>query len=208
MSAKILAFAPYVTNIKGLIEKNLRLSINDKTGDVEGYYTGFEDDSMFNNVLSHTTCIPYFRYFDKDQYLRRQYFDVIRALGLKKMWVMTEMMDNCIDEEHPDFDDFLKELDKINYSDGTKGFQSFNIKNFEYDEKGFCTNYYSAYHDTFDDLFQEVADIEKKYDVIVLGLNKYENNYIRVIKGNNLNVEFLNPETGEINLVCPSVKKS
>ena len=63
MSAKILAFAPYVTNIKGLIEKNLRLSINDKTGDVEGYYTGFEDDSMFNNVLSHTTCIPYFRYF-------------------------------------------------------------------------------------------------------------------------------------------------
>lgn len=198
MSAKIMAFTPYVKNYKELIEKNLLLPIN-AADNIEGYYTGFDYDYIFNNALSHTTYIPYFRYFDKDQFLRRQYFDVIRALEQKEMWVMSEMLDNYIDEDQSDFYEFLKKLDTIlDYSDGTKGIHTFDINNFEFNEEGFCTNYYSAYYDTFDDLFQEVDCIEKKFHVNVLGLNLYEVDYIRITRENKQKAELLNQKTGEI----------
>jgi len=54
----------------------------------------------------------------------------------------------------------------------------------EYDAKGYCTNYYSVYHDTFVDCFAKVNEIEKKYDVRVLGLNQFGGDSIKVIANN------------------------
>ena len=203
MSVKIVAYAPYVSNHLKLLEQNLMLPIV-KNSHPQYYYPGFEKAFELQGVLGDTQPIIYAAYFHKDGFLRYQYFDVIRAMGLKEMWVMNEMIPDCLDD---DFDngqkniyDFLAYIDKeVEYPDKSAPVKEFDINDFTYDKEGWCVNYYSIYHDTFKDCFEKVAAIEKQYNVHVLGLNKFEGNYIRVFPNDtSFAVKLLNPETGEM----------
>ena len=202
MSVKIVAYAPYVENHLQLLEKNLMLPV-EELNNPKDYYPGFEKDFILKDALWDTLPIVYAAYFDKDGSLRHEYFDVIRAMGLKEIWVMNEMLIDYIGD-FPDgeksISDFLSRLDEeIKYDDNTATIKEFDINNFTYDEEGRCYNYYDIYHDTFKDCFEEVEAIEKQYNVHVLGLNKFEKDYIRVVPNvGNKEVSLLNPETGEM----------
>ena len=204
MSVKIVAYAPYVSNHLKLLEQNLMLPI-EECFNPKYYYPGFEKAFDLQGVLGDTQPIIYAAYFHKDGFLRHQYFDVIRAMGLKEMWVMNEMIPDCLDDYYfrdctKNIYDFLAYLEKTEeYPDKSAFIKEFDINDFTYDKEGWCVYYYSIYHDTFKDCFEKVAAIEKQYNVHVLGLNKFEGNYIRVFPNDgSFAVKLLNPETGEM----------
>ncbi|MBQ5549929.1 MAG: hypothetical protein IIT32_02600, partial [Bacteroidales bacterium] len=116
MSVKIVAYAPYVSNHLKLLEQNLMLPIV-KNSHPQYYYPGFEKAFELQGVLDDTQPIIYAAYFHKDGFLRHQYFDVIRAMGLKEMWVMNEMIPDCLDDYYfrdctKNIYDFLAYLEK------------------------------------------------------------------------------------------------
>ena len=198
MSAKIILYFPYVHNYKDMLEKNLRITFDD--GYQKDYQICDEFYSEFNDVLSDTTAIAYGAYYHKEQWLRHIYFDIVRALNLKDIWIFNEMIVyHFYDESNPipSFYDFLKYIEEHGNEVGGVKVYEYNLSDLKYDENGWCTNYHSVCHDTFNDCFQEVKEIEDKYNVKVLGLHKFENDYIRIIRGDNLTVELLNPKTGE-----------
>ncbi len=204
MSAKIVAYAPYVSNYLKLLEQNLMLPI-EECSNPKYYYPGFEKDYQLQGTLWDTLPIIYAAYFHKEGRLRYQYFDVIRAMGLKEMWVMNEMETDCLGNEYfydedKNIYDFLEYLDKtVKFTDNSAPIKEFDINDFTYDNQGWCDNYYNIYHDTFKDCFEKVAAIEKRYNVHVLGLKKFEDNYIRVFPNDtSFAVKLLNPETGEM----------
>ncbi len=202
MSAKIVAYAPYVENHLQLLEQNLMLPVG-KLNNPKDYYPGFEEDYILKDVLWDTLPIIYASYFHKDGFLRHQYFDVIRAMGLKEIWVMDENVTDVLDDDIKSIYEFIDNLPKrahwTNSDNSEIDVKEFDIDNLVYDEKGWSTNYYYIYHDTFKDCFEEVEAIEKQYNVHVLGLNKFEKDYIRVVPNvGNKEVSLLNPETGEM----------
>lgn len=205
MSAKIVAYAPYVSNYLKLLEQNLMLPI-EECSNPKYYYPGFEKDYQLQGTLWDTLPIIYAAYFHKEGRLRYQYFDVIRAMGLKEMWVMNEMETDCLGNEYfydedKNIHDFLAYLEKtVEYTDHSAPIKEFDINDFTYDNQGWCDNYYNIYHDTFKDCFEKVAAIEKQYDVYVLGLHKFEEKYIRVVLNDGASVRLLNPETGEFKM--------
>lgn len=204
MSAKIVVYAPYVSNHLKLLEQNLMLPIV-KNSHPQYYYPEFEKAFELQGVLGDTQPIIYAAYFHKDGFLRHQYFDVIRAMGLKEMWVMSEMETDCFDDYdfrdgQKNIHDFLAYLEKtVEYTDHSAPIKEFDINDFAYDKKGWCINYYNVYHDTFKDCFEKVAAIERQFKVYVLGLNKFEDKYIRVFPNDgSFAVKLLIPETGEM----------
>ena len=80
MSAKIVAYTPYVKDYVRLLEQNLMLPL-EELYNPKYYYPGFEPYFLIYDVLWDTLPIGYFWYFHKNQNLRNQYFDVIRAIG-------------------------------------------------------------------------------------------------------------------------------
>ncbi|MBQ6962854.1 MAG: hypothetical protein IJP79_03980 [Paludibacteraceae bacterium] len=201
MSAKIVAYTPYVKDYVRLLEQNLMLPI-EELYNPKYYYPGFEPYFLIYDVLWDTLPIGYFWYFHKNQNLRNQYFDVIRAIGGNEMWVMSEYVTDALEEDSVSISDFLECLSKQEnfYSDNSAPIKEFNVDDFTFDEKGFCTNYDAIYHDTFKDCFEKVAAIEKQYDVYVLGLHKFEEKYIRVVLNDGVSVKLLNPEIGEFKM--------
>ena len=109
MSAKIILYFPYVHNYKDMLEKNLRITFDDGYQKDNQIYDEFY--SEFNDVLSDTTAIAYGAYYHKEQWLRHIYFDIVRALNLKDIWIFNEMIVyHFYDESNPipSFYDFLK----------------------------------------------------------------------------------------------------
>ena len=80
----------------------------------------------------------------------------------------------------------------------------FNTYDFNYDEDGYCTNIYGAYHDNFQELFENVEKIEQQFNVHVLGLKTFGDGFIRVVPNGEYNVMFLNTTTSELVLKLPT----
>ncbi|MBP5503695.1 MAG: hypothetical protein J6Y24_13005 [Bacteroidales bacterium] len=199
MSANIIVYFPYVDNYKELLENNLLITFDDK-GYQEDYQIRDSFFSRFFDALSDTTAIVYGAYYAKDQWLRHIYFDIIRALNLKDIWIFNEMIVyHYYDESNPipSFYDFLKYIEENGNEIGGIKVYEYNLSDLEYDDEGWCTNYHSVCHDSFTDCFQEVKEIEDKYNVIVIGLHKFDQHYIRVLRENSSEVELLDPSTGE-----------
>lgn len=202
MSIILQAYTPIVPNYLQLLEQNLRLPLEKGNRYTPLHYNpGFELDYTLCDVLEDYSCISYYHYFEKNSALRKQYFDVVRAMGGKEIWIMDDFATENLDDNFKSIYEFLDYLSKhaqFTYADNSEIIKEFDINVLEYDAKGYCTNYYSVYHDTFVDCFAKVNEIEKKYNVHVLGLNQFGGDSIRVIQNNVTNeIKLLNIETGE-----------
>lgn len=187
MSSKIAALTHQVDNYSSLLQRNLRLPIEQ---DIDGFIFlkgymndwGYSYQPPFETLLSISSCICYFHYFYKDSRLRIQYFDTIRAMGLSEMWLMEEDILDYYNDNDITISDFLDSVKSSLHCAPSE----FSDYKFELYDNGhgykFPANYASLYHDNFRDCFEKVSSIESHFDVKVLGLNEYENNNIRVIK--------------------------
>ena len=155
----------------------------DITDYLEGYTVQWEMGICPpSHSLYSSEGYAYFHYFYKNSPLRFQYFDMIRALGLNEMWIMTEDVSFLIDENTTTIDEALRSL-KDNYHFEVKEFSEYH---YHEDKKGFPTGYDSLYHDDFRDCFNQLFSIEKEYNVKVLGLYEVKPDFIRVLKNNEI----------------------
>jgi hypothetical protein len=195
MSAKIYALTHWVNDYCQKQADFLHLPVRYHDGfyTIGDYDIDFEQE-WFVSCLLHTTAIPYWVYFDKESNLREQYFDCIRSLGLREMWVFSEYMCAYWSE-----DDNILSLDEaIGEIENALGYSCPEYTN----DIDLDVGYYPIYHDTFADLFEEVDRIEALYQVKVLGLrwrldSNNKGKVIRCLKGNR--VISLNLLTGETN---------
>ena len=193
MSAKIYTFTHWVDDFQEKQAEFLHLPL--KINSSNDFYTIGRYDLNFELdwvvlCLSNTDAIPYYVYFDKNCNLRTMYFDCIRALGLTEMWVFNENMYDCLcDDEYSLENAIDKMLEGYNSSCPEFSLEECDKEILE-----------SIYHDSFQDLFDEVERIESKYNVKVLGLlwhiDENGNKLIRCLKNNE--VHSLNLTTGEL----------
>lgn len=189
MSAKIYAFTHMVENYKEKSSDFLHLPVEQEFN--ERYYqVNFEPDYIVS-CLSYTDAFAYYHYFEDDWNLREHCFDCIRALGLNELWVFDEMLYDVLDGDNYTLEEAIKEMEDRN-----------EYKCVEFVKEEFSIdNLASFYHDTFTDLFQEVEQLENKFNVKVLGLKwtidkKTNEKLIRVLK--NDKVYFMGKESGKL----------
>ena len=195
-----MAYTHMVENFKEKSSAFLHLPIENDDGDgfyqLGDYQISFISEEPIVSCLSYTDAIAYYHYFEDDCNLRVHCFDCIRALGLKEMWVFDEMLYDVLDEDNYTLDEAIKEMEDRH---GLK------CKEFVKEEIT-RANIERFYHDTFADLFQEVEQLEAKFDVKVLGLRwaiapKTNEKLIRVLK--NDKVYYMGKETGNITEIEP-----
>lgn len=190
-----MAFTHMVENYKEKSSEFLHLPIENEEDDwcyqLGDYQVSFGPEEPIVSCLSYTDAIAYYHYFEDDCNIRVQCFDCIRALGLKEMWVFDEMLYDVLGGDNYSLDEAIKEMEnRHNYKCKEFVKEEVNEDNFE-----------RFYHDTFIDLFQEVEQLEAKFNVKVLGLRwaidpKTNEKLIRVLK--NDKVYYLGKETGKL----------
>lgn len=192
MSAKIYTFTHWIENYREKQAEFLHLPLRIFSSgcyQIGQYYPSFECDWIVL-CLSDTEAIPYYAYLDRESNLRTMYFDCIRALGLTEMWVFSENLYDCLCDDGYSLE---KAID-IMLEDYNSSCPEFTIEECDKDMIE------SIYHDSFQDLFDEVERIESKYNVKVLGLlwhiDENGNKLIRCLKNNE--VHSLNLTTGEL----------
>ena len=191
MSSKIAALTHPVENYVTLLQENLHLPIEDDIDGsifIEGYMPDWGDSFLppYGTLLSNASSICYFHYFYKDSALRTQYFDTIRAMGLREMWVMEELVLDYCNEDDMTIEDFLTSVNqRLQLSPYEFSEYSFETYDNGYGRK-FPTDFGSLYHENFEDLFNKVSQIETAFNVQVIGLKEYPQNCIRVLKDNHL----------------------
>lgn len=95
MSGKIFAIMSAVDNQKSMLENNLMVEVEkDSIGlNVTGYEIYLEPDNP-SIITSNANGFPLWLNFQctnqRFPNLRNRYFDIVRALGLKEMWLMWE----------------------------------------------------------------------------------------------------------------------
>ena len=195
-----MAFTHMVENYKEKSSEFLHLPVEKDDGDgfyqLGDYQVSFCSEEPIVSCLSYTDAIAYYHYFEEDCNLRVQCFDCIRALGLKEMWVFSEMLDDVLGGDNYTLEEAIKEMEDGNDCKCREFVkEEINEDNFE-----------SLYHDTFSDLFQEVEHLENKYNVKVLGLRWTidpitNEKLIRVLKNNK--VCYMGKETGKLTEIEP-----
>lgn len=188
MSAKFVAYMRSVPNPMELLSKNLRLPVNKNQWiEVEKYNVDIETAAYCPSVKDAfytTEPYPYWHFFSfdghGDSWIRTEFFDFVRALGLKEMWFMDENLEpqgDGYESIEALVQDLGAELHEYKWEELTK----------ELDESGFTkAEYYSLYHDDFHDLFARVERIEQEHCVHVLGLKRFDEDYIRVERDGNI----------------------
>ena len=201
MSAKLYVLTHKVDDFKKKQSDFLHLPIKEDGEDysIENYQVAFNSDLPVVDCLSDNPGVPYHCYFDDFSNLREQYFDCVRALGLKEMWLFEELLYDALGDK--DGYTLSEAIEKLNIS--------YKYPCEEYNgQKIFAEGYGSFYHDTFSDLFEIVENFESKFNAKVLGLRTYQDKYtgddlIRVIKDEelcyfNLNTEKFIPMNGKM----------
>lgn len=197
MSAKV-EIMTHFANIN-IIGKNLKLPmINLGYRNVFPlyYYASFTPVINKFMFLYDTQPIPYFGYFQlnkgESSLLRLQYFDLVRALGNREAWVFDENLPDIIDDYFDPVTPLEEMVSKMVKDAGYEKCPEFCLNELKQSKQSSCS-VYRIYHDCFTDCFELVDKIEQTYNVIVLGLMKF-NGYIRVIK--NGQILFLDYKTG------------
>ena len=196
MSAKLFVLTHYADIHK--IGENLMLPMENPFNDVlepKYYDIDFSPIIYGQNAFLHSNSgIPYYHYCVPEKgtssELRIRHFDLVRALGLNEAWAMNEMITDAIDdfyEPSQSLEDMINAM--VKYA-GYTVCPEFDIRSYD-ESKGI----HGIYHDQFKDCFDLVEKIENKFNVIVLGLKRFQKHYIRVLSGDR--VHLLNVETGE-----------
>ena len=193
MSAKIYAFTHYVNDYKQKQSDSLRMPIRYYEGlySIGDYQVAFDIDIMGIVCLSDTYPIPYWVYFDENCNYRVQMFDCVRALGLNEVWVFEDLLYDALEEGGSSIEEAIKEIETC-----------YNIQCHEFVRAEMNEdNYNILCHDTFTDLFQEVNELESKFNVKVLGLRweidpETNEKTIRVLKDDK--VYYMGKETGKL----------
>ena len=117
---------------------------------------------LYNDFWKVDHCYYYWDIVDKrngDFWLRRNAFDIARALGEKEAWYASECFaaGDCVDDEWWDKDFTLAlwlDCCKKHYDGVIPEFdrESFLLR----DEEELCNNCQEVYHDDFKDLFEEL----------------------------------------------------
>ena len=193
MSEKLFAIMEAVEHPQTRLKSNLHVGVAGEASgiDVEEYGISLE---FWNPAIitSSGNGFPLWWYFQftgrRSSDLRNRYFDIVRALGLKEMWLMWEDL-----SDHFDFmeDDLSTIISKMKAERRTEEFADRTFEEFDlqtlldqtpYDDEVYP--YGMFYHDDFNDLFQQVDEIEARKNVIVLGLTEFEEGKIRVMYPN------------------------
>lgn len=196
MSAKLIVLTHYANIHK--IGKNLMLPMENPFDNVlepKYYNIDFSPIIYGQNAFLHSNSgIPYFHYCEPEKggssELRIRHFDLVRALGLNEAWAMNEMITDAIDDFYEPSHS-LEEMINVMVK-----FAGYNVCP-EYDIQSYdpSIGMHCIYHDQFKDCFDLVEEIENKFNVIVLGLKRFQKRYIRVFSDNQ--IYLLNVETGE-----------
>ena len=190
MSEKILAIMEAVENPVAKLEGNLLVKVSKEEWGLEiqeyDICLGLDNPSLF---ISNANGFPLWLYFQfigrRSSNLRNRYFDIVRSLGLKEMWLMWE---DLMDYFEPYDDDIPAILAKMTAKRNPNEFAERTL--IEFDLKSLLCQkpykddiypYSMFYHDTFSDLFKKVTEIESEENVVVLGLTEFEEGKIRVL---------------------------
>lgn len=128
----------------------------------------------------------FFRFNDHgDSWIRIEFFDFARAMGLHEMWFMDEYcVEPIIEEEFDTIEDLLTALKSFDLSLGKYDPQQL-LGNL--DANGYSkVQHERILYDDFHDLFERVERIEQEHGVHVLGLKRFNNDYIRVERDGNI----------------------
>ncbi len=115
MSGKIFAIMSAVDNPKSMLENNLMVEVEkDSIGlNVTGYEIYLELDNP-SIITSNANGFPLWLYFQctnqRSPNLRNRYFDIVRALGLKEMWLMWEDLVDYFDSYADDLHTIIAKM--------------------------------------------------------------------------------------------------
>lgn len=195
MSVMYTAYLQAVPNAEQLLSEHLRLPLEKDTDnrfDVQGYHVNLciPDGPIIKNTLESFGAYRYYNYFRfgkyGDSWLRVELFDYIRALGLREMWFISEILCGYLmEDEYESIEDVVTELQHCipeNERYCTPCEYDAAYLRSEIDEDWGITKKYMGglYHDSFKDLFEKVDDIESKYGVHILGLKLFDDDFIRI----------------------------
>ncbi len=141
---------------------------------------------LYNDFWKVDHCYYYWDIVDKrngDFWLRRNAFDIARALGEKEAWYASECFaaGDCVDDEWWDKDFTLAlwlDCCKKHYDGVIPEFDraSFLLR----DEEELCNNCQEVYHDDFKDLFEELKAGFGGYEIV--GLTAFGGKYLQCEK--------------------------
>lgn len=195
MSVTFSAYIRAVPNMEQLLAEHLRLPVEETTDNryqVQSYFVDLTipDGPSIKNTLEFFGSYRFFHYFEfgkyGDSWIRVELFDYVRALGLREMWFVSEiLLDYFEKDEYESIEDAMNELQHCMPRHKQYCMLSeYDAAYFrsEIDEKWGITKKYMGglYHDSFTDLFEKVDKIESAYGVRVLGLKLFDDDFIRV----------------------------
>ena len=190
MSAKLLAIMECVPDAVLRLGQNLKVEVFGDDGDREVQMYDmclcFDNPSIISNYANSYRLWYYFQFSERrSSDLRNRFFDVVRALGPREMWLMDEMLSDCFDLYEDDIETILKKMtaEKEPWEFTNRHFEEFDLRNLlqmdPYEDDNYPHG--SFYHDDFSDLFKEVEDIENRENVHILGLTEFTPDHIRVL---------------------------
>ena len=190
MSEKLFAIMAAVDNPKVMLENNLKVEVKkDNIGlDVMGYEVHLEFDNP-SIITSNADGFPLWLYSQctnrRSSNLRNRYFDIVRALGLKEMWLLWEDLADYFDSYADDLPTIIAKMtaERTHVEFVERTLEEFDLQKLlqQTPSEDDVYPYGMFTHDVFSDLFQRVEEIENQMNVVVLGLTEFEKNTIRVM---------------------------